>query len=90
MTDPVAEIVHANYEAAKRGILSIWTVYDRPKDYPTGFIARRFACTALGPCPTLDAWAGELEQLREGLNQAGLVRMQRHPDDDAKIVETWL
>jgi hypothetical protein len=26
----------------KRGLLSMWTVYDRPTDHPDGFIARRF------------------------------------------------
>lgn len=90
MTDAVAAILDMQWKAAKRGILSMWTIYDRPKDYPTGFIARRFAVTELGPCPTLDAYAGELEAIREAFYQAGLIRMTRHDDDEAQIVETWL
>ena len=41
MTSDVFDIVIIHIiqaEAAKRGRLSIWTVYNRPRDYPTGWV----------------------------------------------------
>jgi hypothetical protein len=40
MTDEIHQIIIVQAEAAKRGLLTIWTVYERPRDYPTGWIAR--------------------------------------------------
>jgi threonine dehydrogenase-like Zn-dependent dehydrogenase len=90
MSDTVIAIMEATRAAAKKGILSMWTVYDGPKDHPTSYVVRRFDCTATGPVATADAWTGSLELIRESLYQAGLIRMQRHPDDEPQIVETWL
>jgi hypothetical protein len=90
MSAVAAEIMEANRRAAKKGILSMWTVYDKPKDHPTEFVARRFDCTARGPVATDDAYTGSLELIRESLLQAGLIRLARHPDDEPQIVETWL
>jgi hypothetical protein len=91
MNETVAAIIEANRRAAKKGVLSMWTVYDKPKDHPTEFVARRFDCTAQGPVATLDAWAGSLELIRETLHHAGMIRMERrHPDDEPHIIETCL
>jgi hypothetical protein len=90
MNDTAIAIMEATRAAAKKGILSMWTVYDRPKDHPTEFIVRRFACTAEGPIPTLDAYTGPLDLIRESLLQAGLIRLARNPDDEPQIVETWI
>jgi hypothetical protein len=71
--------------------LSMWIVYDHPKDFPDGFIARRHEATADGPHPTGDMMkATSLEPLRLALASEGLTRMTRDPDDDPKIVEVWL
>ena len=35
MTDEMFEIAIVQAEAVKRGVLTIWTVYERPRDYPT-------------------------------------------------------
>ena len=40
MTDEIYQIIIVQAEAAKRGVLTIWTVYEKPRDYPTGWIAR--------------------------------------------------
>ena len=40
MTDEIHQIIIVQAEAAKRGVLTIWTVYEKPRDYPTGWIAR--------------------------------------------------
>jgi hypothetical protein len=90
MSDPAAAIAEAQWAAAKSGILSMWTVYDRPKDHPDGYVVRRFACTAQGPVATADAYTGSLELIRDSLWKAGLIKMDRQPDDEPQIVETWL
>lgn len=74
-----------------RDILSIWTLYDHPKDYPAGFIARRWEVYATGPVPTDDAvMANDLETLREHFRDCGLYCMPRQPGDDPVIIETWI
>jgi hypothetical protein len=90
MSETVAAIMEATRAAAKKGILSMWTVYEKPTDHPTEFVVRRFDCTAQGPVATHDAYTGPLELIRESLLQAGLIRMERHPNDEPQIVETWL
>ena len=68
-------------------MLPIWTVYDHPADYPACWVARKW----IGEEPT-DAVmvAPTLELLRKWLADMGLVCMDRHPDDDPAIKETWL
>ena len=76
----------------KRGeTLSMWTVYDRPKDYPTLFVARRSELRSLGKIATTEdlRLAETLDDVRAKL-PPGLYRLDRMPGDDAKIVEVWL
>ena len=90
MSDTAALIAEAQWKAAKRGVLSMWAVYNHPKDFPEGYVARRFDCTAQGPLATQDAYSGELEAIRDTLLRAGLIRLDRQADDEPQIVETWL
>jgi hypothetical protein len=91
MSDDVYAIVIAQAEAAKRGALSMWTVYERPRDYACGFVARRFEITRDGPKPTqMTLKCLELEPIREKLANAGMVRLDRNPEDEPQIVETWV
>jgi hypothetical protein len=72
-------------------ILSIWTIYDHPRDYPNGFIARRHTVAVSGTGPTDDTVkADDLTTLRRHLLQAGLTRINRSPEDEPQIVESWL
>jgi hypothetical protein len=86
--DAISGILWAQLEASQRGKLSMWTVYDRPRDHPGGFIARRFE-TGDGVTPTEDVLTGELEHLRETFEYAGLVKMPRSENDEPQIVESW-
>jgi hypothetical protein len=83
-------IVKSQWEASQRGQLTIWTIYDRPKDHPDGFIARRFEVGGHGPVATADTLNGELEDLRQAFWKAGLMKRKRQDGDDARIVESWL
>jgi hypothetical protein len=69
--------------------LAFWTVYERPKDYPQGFVARRFEIQAGLPLATDNAFFGPtLESVRAQIPK-GLLRIARDPDDEPQIVEIW-
>lgn len=73
-------------------ILSMWTVYDRPADYPNDYVARRFEIGG-EPSPRATAeimLARDLDALRAVLAHQGLTCITRSPGDDGQIVETWL
>lgn len=70
--------------------LSIYTVFENPKDFPGLFVVRRFDVVKGKSIAT--NWvhsARTLEQVRLLIPQ-GTVMLARHPEDDATIVETWL
>jgi hypothetical protein len=72
--------------------LTIWTIYCRPSDLPDfAFVARPHVVE--GGCAPYALQQFEtgatLGEVRAKL-PAGLTRLDRHPDDDPVIVETWL
>jgi hypothetical protein len=73
------------------GALAIWTLYDHPHDYPHGYVLRPQFAMAGGEIEISQiAWyARDPDELRAIL-PPGLVRMDRHPDDDPSIIEVWL
>ena len=86
----VAIVRSAQYEEGKRGVMVMWTVYDRPRDYPDGFIARRFDIGKGVHGPTEHALKADLASLRAIFLEAGLTCLARHDDDEPQIVEVWL
>jgi phage FluMu protein Com len=94
--DMVIASAHTVYDITKaardRGLLPIWTVFDHPRDYPDGYIARCFE-TGGGqpdPVPTNFTLMGELPLIRAALERSGLTCLTRNPQDDANIMESWL
>lgn len=70
--------------------LLVWTIYERPLDYPNGYVVRAYECSRGEPVPWKTAlFARTLESARAML-PAGLYRIGRSVDDDPKIVESWL
>ena len=85
--DPSLHVLTAQSEAAKRGALAIWTVYDRPD----GFIARMSEVASGGESiATSLTLAGQLAGIRQVLTKARLIRLDRKPDDAPQVVESWL
>jgi hypothetical protein len=84
-------IAAAQNTALARGKLNIWTVYDHPKDFPQGYIARRFEI-GHGPLPivTDDTVKGSLSVIRESFELCGLYRLSCNVSDEPHIIETWL
>jgi hypothetical protein len=70
-----------------QGRLQIWTVYEKPKDFPHCFVARMFegdeATDEIMVC-------SDLEPIRQELAKRGLVCLPRDENDDPVIVESWL
>ena len=85
-----ADIIMQQHEQAQKGVLCMWTVYDKPTDHPGGFIARRHDVGRSGPYATEHAIIADLARLRVLFLEAGLTCLSRHDDDDPKIVEVWL
>jgi hypothetical protein len=73
-----------------RDCLSIYTVFDNPTDYQGQFVVRRFESRGTGvtPCEVV-ATGKSLTEVRDQLPK-GLMKLDRHPNDDPNIVETWL
>lgn len=72
--------------------LSLWTVYDHPRDFPNGYVAREWVIENGEYEPTANFMvAPNLEVLREILlAQMHLARLPRSEGDDPVIVETWI
>lgn len=75
----------------RAALLSIWTVYDHPDDYPHGFVARRHEPQRDGTTvPTADVvFAPTLDAVRAKLPPE-LYRLEREPGDAPSIVESWI
>jgi len=73
-------------------LLDVWVIYDHPRDQPDWYIVRRQQPTTTGTIQHESRAYGfhDLEKARAWLAQQGLTRLDRHPDDDPVIVETWL
>jgi hypothetical protein len=74
--------------------LRLWTIYSNPTDYPGKFVTRESVITAghVRTRVTPTAVVDSLEEARAAAQAASayvLVRQERHPSDDPKIVETW-
>lgn len=65
----------------------LWTIYDKPTDYPGLYVARKF--TLAGPTATTMT-SEDLDALRNALARMGLARIARSPEDDPVIIETWI
>jgi hypothetical protein len=69
-------------------VLSQWTIYDHPSDYPTGWVVRRFAIHPSIAIPREATYHRTLEQARAAVPE-GAVCIGRAESDDPVIVEVW-
>jgi len=77
--------------AAVTSPCEVLVVYDRPDDYPYGFIARMVEVASGGTTtPTSMVLTGELAGIRRVLAKARRIRLDRKPGDAPQVVESWL
>jgi len=68
-------------------MLKIWTIYEKPKDYPTSYVARQFNYDK----PTEQLIVSEkLEPIRNTMIGMNLTCIDRAQYDDPCIIEVWL
>lgn len=71
--------------------LSMWVIYERPRDYPEHFVVRRWEVAQRGgPRPTSDAWLAPSLSAARCAVPAGRFNMGRAQQDDAVISEVWI
>jgi hypothetical protein len=88
--DPINSVVKTQNEAAQRGALTLWVIYDHPTDHPDDIVARRHEVRDGKSTPMEHRIGGDLVILREIFRRAGLTCIPRQEDDDVKILETWI
>lgn len=74
-------------------MLAMWVVFDRPRDYPDGAVARRFEIDRGGPFATETViMAPSIGALRALLGEVAptAIVVPRDPSDEPQIVEVWL
>jgi hypothetical protein len=78
-------------DRSSSGELALWTVYNRPADFPDKIVARQFYVQVEGAFPTGKLITTEtLCEMRVKLCRRGLFRLERAENDDPKVVETWI
>jgi hypothetical protein len=91
LDEHILGVLQVQHNAMQRGALTVWTIYDKPNDYPHGTMARRHEVNGEGLVyPTDHMLFGALEELREIFDGAGLVKIVRVRQDDPKIIESWV
>lgn len=91
LSEVVASILKVQSAAMNHGALTVWTVYDKPRDYPHDYVARCFVVSNGTSRPSANVIVGKsLSEVRAYLHQAGLVCLMRSEGDEAQIIETWL
>lgn len=69
--------------------LVVWVVYDNGDGIYS--VRPQYPQTDLSVIPSRVACVGtNLDELRRPLEELGLYRMDRYPEDDPAIVETWI
>lgn len=76
-----------------RDRLTMFTIYERPRDYPAGYVIRVGFVSGDGYYLQPEPYAVDLPTLataRAALPDLGLYRVPRDASDDPVIVEVWL
>lgn len=74
-------------------LLRIYTIYQRPDDFPTAnYVVRGFTVTAAGPVADsgIVGTATTIEGARELVPPEADACLERSPDDPPNVVETWI
>lgn len=67
-----------------------WTIFERPRDFPEGYVVKRWTSRPDGTVDDLvKQFASTLQQARAQV-PPGLTCLPRFFDDDPAILEVWL
>ncbi len=72
--------------------VEIWTVFEKPTDFPQDYVARRFVIQGGEP-----PWGTEekivsksLDLIRASMQARGLILLPRDENDQPRILESWI
>jgi hypothetical protein len=74
-------------------VMSMFTIYERPLDFPDCYVVREFHILRGNPEPVPTnhlSFAGTLAGARKLVPPSAGICMARSAGDEAQIVETWL
>ena len=72
------------------GEFTQYVIYDHPADHPEYFVVRPWDIGKAGAIPRKAAGLFvTLDSARAYCEQFGMVRLERSPGDDPKIIEVW-
>jgi hypothetical protein len=75
--------------AQEQDLLLLWTIYEKPLDYPGGYVLRAYTVGREGdPFRQEKFYATSAQELRDSMPPT-LNCLGRHYDDDPAILETW-
>jgi len=69
--------------------IPMWTIYERPRDFPDKFVVRLWECLSVPRPLDLVGTADSLWGARK-LVPPGRFNLGRQPGDDPVITETWI
>jgi hypothetical protein len=72
------------------GILTVWTVYENPSDYPGRWVVRAFDVTAHGVQARAHCTVTSTLDAARAVLPPGLTPLGRNADDDPAIYESWV
>jgi hypothetical protein len=75
-------------EMARQVFPPMWAVYERPADYPTGYVVRLW--WGMTPEPKAHRCATLLQARLFIRDAGGCVQFARQQGDEPQILETWL
>src|SRR5579864_6488168 len=73
-----------------RAELPMFTVYDRPEDFPDHIVARLWTSLPEPRPTTFLLRASTIGPVRDFLAALGLTHLSRSPEDNPAVLETWL
>lgn len=70
--------------------VDFWVVYEKPLDFPTKFVLRKWEVTTQTTPTAVFFVADSLKDIRKFLPAGVGTRLERSPQDDKCIVESWV
>ena len=75
---------------ADKDVLTMWTIYEHPRDYPEGYVARHWLIDGSEPRDGVARYRPDLEAARAAIPSRYGYCLPADPDDDPTVVETWI
>jgi hypothetical protein len=85
-----SDLAQITYQLQVDGRHPMWTLYQWPDDAPCKYVARLFVCLPEVSATTLALQSDTPDMIREMLSDMGLRRLERLPEDEPQILETWV